>query len=86
MNFTECDLTQGQPQENLQTQSNEAYSFVTKKNEAYEKVNKRRQRNRQTANQQPAAGQLVFAETVTEGPHEYEDVLPRGSVPNVQVL
>ena len=50
-------------------QPNEAYSLVMKKNKAYEKVNKR---SRQERPPHPVAE--------LEGPHEYEEIVPRDGV------
>ena len=61
-------------------QPNEAYSLVMKKNKAYERVKKQSQQERP---HHPVTSQMVLpvrGVTELEGPHEYEEIVPRDGV------
>ena len=83
------DLTQDQPHESSvpvvdgRVDWSQTFAGIEQPNEAYSLVKQSRHK-RQIVNQQPqhpAVSGLESGETVTEGPHEYEDVLPPSDVP-----
>ena len=77
------DLSQDQPRESSvpvvdgRVDWSQTFAGIEQPNEAYSLV-KQSQHNQQP--QHPAVSGLESGETVTEGPHEYEDVLPPSDV------